>query len=39
MCVNEIVRAWVCVRGWVGKRESVCVCYREGVHVCVYVSV
>jgi len=24
MCVNESVCACVCVGGWVGKRESVC---------------
>jgi len=33
------VRACVCVGGRVGKRERVCVCNREGVRVCVYVSV
>ena len=30
------VRACVCVGGWVGKRERVCVCDREGVRACVY---
>ena len=39
MCVNESVRACVCVGGWVGKSVGVCVCDREGVRVCVYVSV
>ena len=39
MCVNEIVRVWVCVRAWVGKSERVCVCDREGLRVCVYMSV
>ena len=39
MCVNKSVRACSCVSGWVGKRESVCVCDREGVRVCACVSV
>ena len=26
VCVNECARACVCVDGWVGKRECVCVC-------------
>ena len=39
VCVNESVRACVCVGGWVGKRERVCVCDRWGVRESVYVSV
>ena len=39
MCVNKSVRACVCVRGWIGKRERVCVCDRQGVRAFVDVSV
>jgi len=37
VCVNESVRACVCVRGWVGgkERESVCVRRRGCACVCV----
>jgi len=37
LCVNESVRASVCMSGWVGKRERVCVCAIERVFVCVCV--
>jgi len=33
------VRACVCVGGWVGKRERVCVCDRWGVRASVYMRV
>ena len=36
-CVNESVRACICVGGWVSERESVCVCATERVCVCVCV--
>ena len=39
VCVNESVRAGICVVGWVSKRERVYVCDREDLCVCVYVIV
>jgi len=37
VCVHVSIRACVCVGAWVGKRERLCVCDREGVRVCVRV--